>query len=134
VTTVSSSSTGSARDGRIGWRIVARGLAGIHLAYVFFVVLGAVLVLVWPALIWAHLLAVAWAIATMSLDLGCPLTPWEKQAWRRGGRTPYEEGFLQHHFFRARVSRAASRRHHVKLSVAVLILNLVLYALIFRAR
>jgi len=84
----------------MSWRALARLVAGIHIAYVVFVVFGGLLVLIWPSLLWVHLAAVVWAFLTMVFDLGCPLTPWEKNAWIRGGRVPYEEGFLQHHILR----------------------------------
>ncbi|HEX2723891.1 MAG TPA: DUF2784 domain-containing protein, partial [Gemmatimonadaceae bacterium] len=84
------------------WRMLARLVAALHTGYVVFVVLGSLLVLLWPSFLWIHLSAVTWAAATMFFDLGCPLTPWEKTFWRRGGREPYEEGFLQHHVLRTR--------------------------------
>ena len=110
------------------YRAVARVVAGVHLVFALFVMLGGVLVLRWSSLLWVHLFAVLWAAATTILDLGCPLTPWEKIAWRRGGREPYEEGFLQHYVMRRRTSsRAESRRQHITLGVVVVVLNVVVY-------
>ncbi len=114
------------------WRMLARFVATIHVAYVVWVVLGAVAVLRWPQLIWVHLAAVVWAFLTMVFDLGCPLTPWEKTAWIRGGRVPYDEGFLQHHVLRYRFDERHSRRNHALLGVFVLVLNVVLYYFILR--
>ena len=110
--------------------MLARAVAAAHVGYVVFVVLGGLLVLFWPWLLWVHLAAVAWAGATMLFDLGCPLTPWEKIFWRRGGREPYEEGFLQHHVLRTRFDPAKSRRNHTLLGAFVLALNGVLYFII----
>ncbi len=114
------------------WRLLARFVAFIHIAYTVWVVLGALAVLRWPYLIWVHVAAVVWAIATMGCDLGCPLTPWEKNAWIRGGRVPYDEGFLQHHVLRRRFDPAQSRRNHILLGVFVFGLNAVLYYFILR--
>lgn len=109
-------------------RAVARVVAGVHLVFALFVMLGGVLVLRWPSLLWVHLFAVLWAGATTILDLGCPLTPWEKTAWRRGGREPYEEGFLQHYVMRRRTSsREESRRQHIALGIGVVVFNVVVY-------
>lgn len=116
--------------GSAAWRILARGVASVHVAYSLFVVAGSLLVLKWPGLMWVHFAAIAWAVATMGFNLGCPLTPWEKQSWVRGGRVPYEEGFLQHHVLRSRFDPANARRNHVVLGVGVLILNVVVYTLI----
>ena len=68
------------------------------------------------------------AAATTIMDLGCPLTPWEKTAWRRGGREPYEEGFLQHYVMRSRTaSKADSRRQHIMLGLGVVVFNVAVY-------
>ena len=45
----------------------------IHAAYVAFVVFGSLLVIHWPALIWIHLAAVAWAVATLVLSTSAAL-------------------------------------------------------------
>lgn len=88
----------------------------------------------WPALIWVHVAAVAWAFATLALDFGCPLTPWEKDLWRLGGVEPYPEGFLQHHILRARFAAEHARRNHAILGVLVLALNVAIYSLVLLKR
>ena len=112
------------------WRALARAVAALHVAYVGFVVLGSVLVLLWPRLIWIHLIAVAWGGLTLMFDLGCPLTPWEKRFWRMGGVEPYEEGFLQHHVLRARFAAGTERRNHAILGAAAIVLNAVIYSIV----
>ena len=114
------------------WRLLARSVAGIHIAYTLFVVIGSLLVLRWPQLMLFHLAAVAWAALTLIFDLGCPLTPWEKQLWVRGGVTPYPEGFLQHHVLRTQFSREHERRNHAILGGAAVVLNAAVYLLILR--
>jgi hypothetical protein len=113
------------------WRALARAVAAVHVAYVLFVVLGSLLVLVWPRLLWVHLGAVAWGGLTLLFDLGCPLTPWEKQFWVKGGVEPYDEGFLQHHVLRARFKPGTERRNHAILGAAAIVFNAVIYTLIF---
>ncbi len=126
----SSQASHPAAAGSPAWRMIARGVAAAHLAFSLFVVAGSLLVLRWPGLIWIHVAAIAWAVATMIFDLGCPLTPWEKQSWRRGGRVPYDEGFLQHHVLRWQFDPANSRRNHIILGVVVLAFNIGVYSLI----
>jgi len=116
--------------GGISWRLLAYSLAAFHVAYVLFVLFGALLVFVWPGAIYVHLAAVAWAGATMIGNLGCPITDWEKSALRRGGREPYPEGFLQHHVLRRRFDSAHARRNHAVLGAVAIVLNLAVYLLI----
>ena len=113
------------------WRALARTVAALHVAYVVFVVLGSLLVIAWPKLIWVHLLAVVWSGLTLVFDLGCPLTPWEKRFWRMGGVEPYDEGFLQHHVLRMRFDPANARRNHIVLGLGAVLLNGIVYLLVF---
>ncbi len=113
------------------YRALARAIAALHVGFVLFVVLGSLLVLRWPWLLWVHVAAVIWAAATMTLDLGCVLTPWEKSLWRSGGREPYAEGFLQHHVLRMDLTPARSRMAHVMLGLAALLLNVVVYVSLY---
>ena len=116
------------------YRVFARAIALLHIGFVLFVVLGGLMVLRWPSLLWVHVAAVLWAAATMTLDLGCVLTPWEKSLWQRGGREPYAEGFLQHHVLRADLTPQRSRFVHVALGLAALALNVAVYLSIFAGR
>ena len=119
--------TGTART---QWRVIAAALAAFHVAYVVFVLFGALLALKWPNAIWVHLAAVAWAGATMIGDLGCPVTTWEKDALRKAGHDPYPEGFLQHHVLRRVFPAENARRNHVLLGLFALGLNAALYLVI----
>jgi hypothetical protein len=112
-------------------RVLARLVLMGHVAYVAFVIFGSLLVFRWPGIVYLHLIAVAWAFATLAFDLGCPLTPWEKAALRRGGIEPYPEGFLQHHILRTRFSREHSRRNHTIIGLLVLAINVAVYSAAF---
>jgi len=115
-------------------RMLARLIVALHAGYAIFVVVGALLVFRWPAIIWVNLAAVAWAFLTLVFDMGCPLTPWEKTLWRRGGVEPYPEGFVHHHFLRNELTDEQSHRVHVALGALVLILNAGVYSLYFLRR
>lgn len=115
-------------------RALARLLAFLHVAYVVFVVTGSLFALRWPWMLWVHIAAIVWAFATMTTDLGCVLTTWEKTLWRRGGIEPYPEGFLQHHVFRTKFSKEHEKRNHVSLGVLALVFNVVAYYFVWRQR
>ena len=111
---------------------MARLFAALHVVFALFVVLGGLLVLRWPTLFWVHMLAIAWAAATLGLDLGCPLTIWEKACERRAGIEPYPEGFLSHYLGRPDLSPKQSQVFHVALSLGVVALNGFIYAFLRR--
>ncbi len=112
-------------------RLLARLVLAVHVAYVAFVLFGSFLVFRWPGMIYFHLAAVVWAFATLAFDLGCPLTPWEKHFLKRGGISPYPEGFLQHHILRTRFAPEDSRRNHTIVALVVLALNAAVYSSAF---
>ncbi len=116
--------------GGFPWRLLAYFLAAFHVAYVLFVLFGALMVLVWPGALYVHLAAVVWAGATMIGNLGCPVTTWEKSALRRGGREPYPEGFLQHHVLRTRFDPGKARLNHAVLGGVAIAFNVAVYVLI----
>ena len=104
-------------------RALARFMALLHGAFALFVVTGGLLAWRFPWLIPVHLVAVAWAAVTLTTDLGCVLSSWEKALWRLGGREPYPEGFLEHHLPGRPLDPAKSHRYHVRLGVLILALN-----------
>ncbi len=112
------------------WRLLAAALAGFHVAFVIFVLFGALTVLVWPGMLWVHLAAVIWASGTMLCELGCPITTWEKEFLRRAGVDPYPEGFLQHHVLRRVFPPSNARRNHVLLGLAAMGLNAAIYTVL----
>ena len=59
-------------------RTAADVVVGVHAAFVIFVVLGGLLVVRWPRLVWVHLPAVAWGVLIEFAGWTCPLTPLEK--------------------------------------------------------
>ena len=130
MTSVQGESPPASGAAAFSWRILALSLAGFHVAYVLFVLFGGLAVLQWRALMPLHLLAVAWAGATMIGDLGCPVTSWEKTALRRCGREPYPEGFLQHHVLRRRFDPGETRRNHIFLGAVAVAINIAIYLLI----
>jgi hypothetical protein len=78
------------------WLSAAWLLAIVHLAAIAFLVVGGVLALRRPMLVWVHVVVVA-AVATIFLTgRDCPLTVMQKACLRRSGRIPYAAGFVEH--------------------------------------
>lgn len=114
------------------YRVLATAIALVHGAFSLIVVFGGLLALRYPALLWLHAACVVWAVLTMTTDLGCVLTTWEKALWRRAGRNPYSAGFIEYYLVGPFTGGTVSHRGHVLLGALVLVGNLVLYYLILR--
>ncbi|WP_296272421.1 DUF2784 domain-containing protein [Pseudomonas sp. UBA6323] len=117
------------------WRIAADALVLVHLGFILFVLLGGLLLLRWPRLLWLHLPAVAWGIVVECLHLGCPLTPWENQLRRAAGQAGYEGGFIEHYLIPLIYPAGLTPQIQLWLGAIVVLVNLAVYAwLIWRWR
>ena len=117
------------------WRMAADALVVIHLGFILFVLLGGLLLLRWPRLIWLHIPAVAWGIVVECLHLGCPLTPWENQLRRAAGQAGYDGGFIEHYLIPLIYPAGLTPQIQLWLGAIVVLVNLSVYAwLIWRWR
>ena len=111
-------------------RLLAELAVVLHLAFILFVVLGGLLVLRWPRLAFVHLPCAAWGALIEFTGWICPLTPLENR-WRvRGGLEGYEESFIEHYLLPLVYPPGLTREVQLVLGAAVLLVNLVVYALI----
>lgn len=117
------------------WRMAADALVLVHLGFILFVLLGGLLLLRWPRLIWLHMPAVAWGIVVECLHLGCPLTPWENQLRRAAGQAGYDGGFIEHYLIPLIYPAGLTPKIQLYLGAIVVLVNLSVYAwLIWRWR
>ncbi|MFV3385087.1 MULTISPECIES: DUF2784 domain-containing protein [Pseudomonas] len=117
------------------WRMAADALVLVHLGFILFVLLGGLLLLRWPRLIWLHIPAVAWGIVVECLHLGCPLTPWENQLRRAAGQAGYDGGFIEHYLIPLIYPAGLTPKIQLYLGAIVVLVNLSVYAwLIWRWR
>ncbi|MDI5991859.1 DUF2784 domain-containing protein [Pseudomonas sp. MDMC216] len=117
------------------WRMAADALVLVHLSFILFVLLGGLLLLRWPRLIWLHLPAVTWGIVVECLHLGCPLTPWENQLRRMAGQAGYDGGFIEHYLIPLIYPAGLTPQIQIGLGAIVVLVNLAVYTwLIWRWR
>lgn len=76
---------------------LARLAAASHLSYIAFLLVGGFMAKRWPKLMKWHLGAIGAAGVVNLTGSDCPLTVWETWLLRRGGREPYETGFISHY-------------------------------------
>jgi hypothetical protein len=81
----------------MAYRAAADAVLVTHFAFVLFVVLGAFLLLRWPAFVWLHLPAVIWAAFIEFSGAVCPLTPLEVALRQHAGQAGYTGGFIDHY-------------------------------------
>ena len=103
----------------------------VHLAFVLFVVLGAVLLPRWPRLVWLHLPAAAWGFFVELTGRGCPLTALENQLRLRAGLDGYPESFIEHYILWLLYPGGLTRDTQLVLAAAAAAINLFLYGWVF---
>ncbi len=102
-------------------------LVVVHIAFVLFVVLGALLVLRWPRLVWVHVPAAAWGAATEFMGWICPLTPLENHLRQRGGAATYQGEFIEQHVLPLLYPAHLTRQRQIWLGCFAVLINLFLY-------
>lgn len=118
--------------------LLADAVLLLHLAFIVFVVVGALAVWRWPRLAWLHVPALAWGAYAVIAGAICPLTPLENALRAAGGGTVYAPSFIEHYLlpivYPDAVQGEAGRALQVALGLGVVVLNAVLYGLLVRRR
>jgi hypothetical protein len=113
------------------YHLAADVLLIAHLAFIVFVMLGGLLLLKWPRLIYLHLPAVVWGILVELRGWLCPLTPLEQHYRALAGETGYSGGFVQHYLLPLIYPAGLTRDVQTLLALCVITINLVIYAGIY---
>ncbi len=116
----------------MGYRLAADAVLLFHLAFVLFVVLGGLLALRCPKLAWAHIPAAVWGAWVELSGWICPLTPIEVALHRAAGDAGYAGGFVEHYILAALYPSGLTRGMQLTLGLAVVVLNVAIYAGILR--
>ncbi len=103
----------------------------IHFAFILFVMFGGFLVMKWRAFIWLHLPAAVWGVLIEFFGWICPLTTWENQL-RRHNESEYSTGFIEHYIIPLIYPEGLNRDIQIVLGIALILLNLFIYAWCFR--
>ena len=114
--------------------ILAGAVVVVHMAFVVFVVAGAVAVLRWPRTAWVHVPAALWGAMIALGGFTCPLTPLENWLRVRSGATPYDTGFLEHYLLPVLYPMAMTRGLQIATGLFVVFVNVLVYWRVFRRR
>ncbi len=114
--------------------LLADLVVGAHVLFVVFVVIGGLLVLRWPKVAYLHIPAAVYGAAIEFAGWICPLTPLEQSLRRVAGENGYSGGFIEHYLLPILYPSALTRDIQLLLGVAVIAVNLAIYAYVFRRR
>lgn len=103
-----------------------------HLAFIVFVMAGALLVLRWPWVAWLHVPSFLWGAVMELAGWICPLTPLELWLRELAGSAGYEVRFLEHYLLRLIYPGSLTRGMQIAIGAGVLVVNGLLYARLLR--
>lgn len=115
-----------------GW--AADAVVLLHLAFIAFVLAGALLVLRWPRLAWLHLPAALWGMVVEWTGWICPLTPLENALRRAAGEAGYAGGFVERYIVPLIYPAGLTRDTQLVLGAVVLVVNVAAYGLVYARR
>ena len=115
----------------MGFRVLADATVVLHLGFVLFVVLGGLVVARWRRVAWVHVPAACWGAWIEFADWVCPLTPLENWLREQGGGTAYSSSFIEHYLLPVLYPESLSRELQWVLGGAVLLINVVVYIIVF---
>lgn len=103
----------------------------LHLGFIVFAALGALLAFKWPRLVWLHLPAVIWAAITEFMGLICPLTPLENWLRQEAGADPYQTSFISHYLLPLIYPPGLTPSIQWLLGGILVMLNVLIYAWLY---
>lgn len=104
----------------------------LHATFILFVVFGGLLVFWRRRLIWLHLPAAAWGIVIEFQGWICPLTYLENDLRAAAGSSGYATGFIDHYLVPLVYPSGLTHEIQILLGLVVLIINTVIYTLVWR--
>jgi Protein of Unknown function (DUF2784) len=118
----------------MGFHLAASAVLIIHTAFVIFVVLGALLALRWPKVVYFHIPAVLWGAMIEFTGAICPLTPLEVRLRQLGGGAGYRGDFIDHYLVSILYPSGLTRGVQIALGFAALLPNVLVYGYLLARR
>jgi hypothetical protein len=109
------------------YRIAADCVLVLHLAFIAFVLLGAVAAARWRWLAFLHIPAAVWGFLIEFRGGICPLTYAENFLRVRGGEAGYSQGFIEHYLLAVIYPAGLTRGIQWGLAAVVVLVNVVAY-------
>ena len=103
----------------------------VHLAFIIFVVFGALLFFVLTKTIYVHLLALFWGIYIELTHSICPLTYLENWFLQKADLKTYSEGFIQNYLVPIVYPTSLTKDLQISLGMTLIVINIIIYGFIF---
>ena len=116
----------------MSYHLLADAALVIHFAFILFVILGGILIIWWPKVIWLHIPAAVWGALIEIAGWICPLTHLENWLRVKGGQTGYAGGFIAEYILPVIYPAGLTREIQIALGILVIFVNLFIYWKIFR--
>jgi hypothetical protein len=116
----------------MSYRLAADLVLIVHGLFIVWVVAGGLAVLWRGWLAAVHLPAAAWGVWISWSGNYCPLTPLEQSLRRAAGQAGYEGGFIEHYLTAAIYPEGLTVNLQIVFGLAVLAINAVVYAWVWR--
>ena len=113
------------------YRILADLVVCLHLGFIFFAILGGMLIFRWRWVVWLHLPAILWSAWIEYTGGICPLTPLENTLRIQGETAGYTAGFIEHYLIPVIYPTHLTRNIQLLLGTLVLAINAGAYWRIF---
>lgn len=107
--------------------IAANLIVVLHLGFIIFAVLGALLVLKWRWVLFLHIPAAVWGALIEFQGWLCPLTPLENSLRAAAGQAGYGEGFIAHYLLPIIYPAGLTREIQITLGIFIIAINLAIY-------
>jgi len=118
----------------MAYRVLADVVLAVHAGFVLFVVLGGLVALRWPRVVWLHAPAAAWGVLVELGGWVCPLTPLESWLRWRASHQGFADDFIHHYLVAVLYPNALTRAMQVGLGAGVLLANLLVYGWVLHRR
>ncbi len=116
------------------YHILANLVVVIHLVFVIFAVLGAVLIIWRRWIVWLHFPAFLWSVWIEFAGGICPLTPLENWFRIKAGQGGYEGDFVATYLLPVLYPAGLTRNVQFILALMVIVINVALYGSIVYKR
>ena len=117
---------------RVLYRVLANAVVVVHALFIVFIVCGGFLAWRWRWVAVLHVPCAVWGVLIEYNGWICPLTPLENSLRMRAGQQGYSGGFVEHYLVPAIYPAGLTPRIQVVLGTAVLVVNVITYAVVVR--